>query len=85
MNSKILLIGLILLIIFSFGCIESNPCDAIDCAQGFECVDGICVESLTEFPDFPENSCEGINCSEGFECIEGECIESLTEFPVFPE
>ncbi|MBN2127579.1 MAG: hypothetical protein JW703_04285 [Candidatus Diapherotrites archaeon] len=115
MNSKIILIGLVFLIVFSFGCVqetnnntisnnsisnEIDLCSGINCDEGFECIEGNCVDELNDFPEFHEGNkldCTAI-CTETQECVGeeavlntgekcciGECIESIGEFPDFPE
>ena len=42
--------------------VECDPA----CEEGFECVDGECVEVVVE--------CDPA-CEEGFECVDGECVE----------
>ena len=45
-----------------------DPCEAVECDEGFSCVEGECVADVTD-------PCEGVECDEGFSCVEGECVE----------
>ncbi|MHC5111508.1 MAG: c-type cytochrome [Planctomycetota bacterium] len=43
-----------------------DPCDGVECGDGEECVEGVCVEI---------DLCDGVDCGVGEECVEGVCVE----------
>ena len=55
--------------------IAVDPCEGVECEDGFSCVDGECVEDVVVDP------CEGVECEDGFSCVEGECVEDVVVDP----
>ncbi len=50
------------------GCGESDPCDMLQCGEGWECVDGACVEVGTDDCNPP--------CGDGELCHQGRCVSA---------
>ena len=58
---------------------DRPPCDGICCDEGFDCIDGKCVEKCPDGRD----KCDGTCCDEGYVCIDGKCVSE--KFYCIPE
>ena len=56
----------------SRGC--PDPCEGVECPEGFVCKDGKCIPI--------DDPCADVNCPEGFVCVNGECVPEPPSYPI---